>query len=80
MSDTKHTKRTTVITIVADYLRANGFGGLVADGAECGCDLAPCCSEISHCRPGYKHLTPSPDAESDWVISTNKDWKQSHDD
>ncbi len=66
----------TVIKIIADHLRTNGFDGLIEAMAECSCelaDLAPCDNNIGSCRPGYKHLTPG--GESDWVISPNKDWK-----
>lgn len=85
MSETKHPEasglspaaKRTVITIVADHLRANGFGGLVQPDEECGCeldDLQPCGESFASCLPGYKHLTPDND-EHDWIISTDKDWK-----
>ena len=45
----------TVKSIVAAYLRANGYDGLYWE--DCGClldDLMPCYREgIEHCEPGY---------------------------
>ena len=46
-----------VIDIVANYLRDNGFDGLVSRDGECGCgieDLHPCEEEFADCEPGYK--------------------------
>ena len=63
----------TVITIIADHLRANGFDGLVNLDAECACelgDLAPFCDDIRSCNPGYRHMTPG--GEYDWIMSTKK--------
>lgn len=65
---------TTVIKIVSEYLKTNGFDGLVQPMAECGClvgDLAPCCDNISQCKPGYKVEDPNGEP-SDWLISTVK--------
>jgi len=62
----------TVIEIVAEHLRANGFGGLVSVGGGCGCelgDLVPCTSDCSQCEPGYKHDDPR--MKGEWAI-----WKQ----
>lgn len=64
-----------VIDIVANYLRKNGFDGLVSSCGECGCelnDLASCDSaEILACRPGYKK--PCSCGENcDWHIATEK--------
>lgn len=67
----------TIIEIVADHLRANGFDGLVADG-ECGCelsDLQPCGESFAQCKPGYK--VPDPNGEpGDWLITTKKPEQQ----
>lgn len=60
------------IEILKAQLTADGFGGLVADNGECGCeleDLAPCENHFSRCDAGYKHIDPrNPQA---WAI-----WKQ----
>lgn len=65
----------TVIQIVRKHLEDNGYTGLVAPMGDCGCelsDLAPCCSEISQCAPGYKHMDPrQPDDPHSFAI-----WKQ----
>lgn len=64
----------TVIQIVKAHLEAEGFSGLVADGAECGCeldDLHPCCEDFSQCQPGYKHADPRAENPDGWAI-----WKQ----
>jgi len=66
---------TTVIEIVKAHLIANGFDGLVQPDAECGClcdDLAPCCDNISSCKPGYRGADKSDDPE-DWAIYTTKE-------
>lgn len=45
----------TVKEIVAEYLAANGYGGLHYD--ECGCfldDLMPCGECCEQCEPAYK--------------------------
>jgi hypothetical protein len=48
----------SVINIVTEYLKANGFDGLWSEYGECGCsiaDLMECESEgIDACLPGYK--------------------------
>ncbi len=64
----------TVIEIVAEHIRQNGFGGLVQPDAECGCklgDLVPCSSDFSQCRPGHVHHDPRPGKEDNWMVSTN---------
>jgi len=47
-----------VIDIVANYLRDNGFDGLVSRDGKCGCvvdGLCPCEGEdFAECEPGYK--------------------------
>jgi len=46
----------TVMDIVDQYLRANGFDGLFSDNGKCGCvvdDLAPCGELQQDCRAGY---------------------------
>ena len=70
----------SVLDIVKEYLKANGYDGLVTD--ECGCqlsDLAPCCigESFINCEPGYK--TPCLGGEDcaaygdcDWHITTKK--------
>lgn len=48
----------TVKEIVEQYLRQNGYTGLLSQDMECGCDiddLVPCNGDcIEHCEPGYK--------------------------
>jgi len=59
----------TVKEIMADWLVANGYDGLVNTDAECGCvlaDLWPCCEEWGECEPGFKG--PDPTGEADWLI------------
>lgn len=63
----------TIEEVKADLI-ANGFQGLVAEGAECGCeldDLVPCGGDCSQCIPGYKHADPRPEQAGSWAI-----WKQ----
>lgn len=65
-----------VIEILKAKLDADGFGGLVADGGECGCeldDLAPCGNEFSMCKAGYKHLDPRPENVNGWAIWEKKE-------
>lgn len=49
----------TVKDIIIQYLKENGFEGLVDIDNECGClvdDLAPCFgSDLTNCEPAYKH-------------------------
>lgn len=66
-----------VIEIVRAHLEANGFDGLVAVGAECGClcdDLAPCGIDFGQCEPGYRGMNIdqaySPD---DWAMYLTKE-------
>lgn len=62
MSGTENTapddpKIITVLDILDQYLRANGYDGLVNPDAECGCrlgDLRPCASDFSGCEPAYR--------------------------
>ena len=55
-------KQISVIEMVADYLKRNGYDGLYEPG-ECAClleDLAPCDSEsVLGCLPGYKTSCPT---------------------
>ena len=75
MSKTKFNK--TVIEIVAEYLEANGYGGLFHNG-DCGCelnDLAPCCEALTDCEAGYRVV--GCDAQCgqgcDWHICRSKE-------
>lgn len=64
----------TVRDILLQWLKANGYDGLMNDGAECGCeigDLIPCDEPCESCRPGYKGLDPS--GECDWAIFPTKE-------
>ena len=63
-----------VVEIIASWLRAHGFDGLVADMEECGCsvdDLAPCGGPFGSCRPGYKG--PDPSGECDSLIYSTRE-------
>ena len=43
--------------IVMEYLRANGYDGLVDESSDCACELddsEPCCYMTSACQPGHK--------------------------
>ena len=65
---------TTVIDMVTDYLKSNGFDGLHNDD-ECGCkvgDLAPCNSDFSRCKPGYEVTLKYFDGEETWGIGPEK--------
>jgi hypothetical protein len=47
----------TVIEIISEHLRKNGFDGLYQPDAECACllgALQPCCESFDECRPGYR--------------------------
>ena len=61
----------TVIQIVAEHLRANGYTGLVQVDAPCGCcidDLHPCGDNFSTCDAGYKHSDPREGRQHVWAI------------
>lgn len=63
-----------VIDIVAQYLKDNGYDGLVEETSECGCelsDLMPCGEGCGQgCRAGHKE--PDPTGEYDWLIFPGK--------
>jgi hypothetical protein len=58
--------KTTVLEILKQYLKENGYDGLY-DGEHCHChlcDLASCgCIYPEDCRAGYQHPDPSGDME-----------------
>ena len=59
----------TVKDILEQWLKANGYGGLVDQDSECGCladDLCLCGGPCDTCRPGYKG--PDMDGECEWMI------------
>lgn len=66
-----------IIDIVKAHLEANGFDGLVAVDADCGClcaDLQPCGEDFGQCRPGYRGLnTDQSSAPEDWMIYSTKE-------
>jgi hypothetical protein len=52
------------IEIVANYLKANGYGGLAKD--ECGCELAelcPCGEIKTGCEPAHVYRAGDPEFE-----------------
>jgi hypothetical protein len=62
-----------VKAIVKKFLEEHGFDGLYSNVGECGCrtvDLMPCDFCPDGCAPGY--LIPTPDADTDWMISAKK--------
>jgi hypothetical protein len=55
------TKPKTVLEIVRQYLKTNGYDGLYNEDGQCAClldDLHPCgeYNDISECSPGYKYV------------------------
>ena len=59
----------TVITIIADHLRAIGADGLVCTPGECACmlpRLAPCDGIINECKPGWRGA--GADADGGFVL------------
>ena len=49
----------TVIEIISDYLRNNGYDGLYNAHDNCGCgkdDLSPCYDNPFQCKPAYKTI------------------------
>jgi len=64
----------TIIEITRAYLVANGYDGLVSQCADCGCladELAPCCSDISQCEPGYRGVME--EDHDEWAIYRSKE-------
>jgi len=62
----------TVETLVAKWLRNNGYDGLYYPG-ECAClvdDLAPCCENFMDCSPGYRY--PPEDDEADFTMCAER--------
>ena len=60
----------TVIQIVAEHLRANGYSGLRNEDG-CGCevdDLQPCGDDFAKCEAGYKHSDPREGRKHVWAI------------
>ena len=59
----------TVIEIVKQYLKENGYDGLCNE--DCGCvidDLAPCEEMSEQCEAGYKHTVNT----EEWYIRPEK--------
>lgn len=51
----------TVLKIVTEYLKANGYDGLYSIDGECGCkigDLAPCGQMPTDCKAGFERPCP----------------------
>jgi len=63
----------TVIEIVREYLKREGYDGLFNAESECGClfdNLAPCSFMCDECEAGYKH--PCTCGDHDWHIEREK--------
>ena len=57
-----------VRSVLASWLKANGYDGLVSDH-ECGClvdDLQPCSEDFSDCEPGYRGPCPADCGDHNW--------------
>ena len=66
----------TVIEIVCEYLKREGFDGLYNVDGECGCLIAhmePCEEMRSDCKPGYKHPCIGGDCDGDYEWSIEKE-------
>lgn len=67
----------TVRDILEQWLKANGYDGLVADGGECGCelgDLAPCSEYFGNCLAAYRGPSdPNAIHPSDWAMYSSKE-------
>lgn len=64
----------TVLEIIVDYLKANGYDGLMNE-YDCACsldDLQPCGEDFSTCEPGWKIPCPRRCGEHDFHITTRK--------
>lgn len=71
-------KNITVLGIIEEYLKKNGYDGLYSPDDECACgigDLAPCTDIQGECMPGYRgNVCPSWCGEGcDYHIFTSKD-------
>ena len=63
------------IEIVANYLKANGYGGLAAD--ECGCELAdlcPCGEIKTCCEPAHVYRAGDPEFEECRGVADIEGW------
>jgi len=66
--------------IIKQWLKDNGYDGLVDEPGECGCtldDFMPCCEGwMLDCEPGYKRPCPGEDKCEyncgGWHIATEK--------
>jgi len=66
----------TVIEIVKAHLEAGGYGGLVSEAGDCGCeidDLVPCGNDCGSCKAGYKHADPRSEYPHGWAIWERKE-------
>ena len=66
----------TCRAIVIEYLKANGFDGLVCTDVSCGCgidDLAPCDCSISQCEPGYAFKSTCASCDSEGCEARDTD-------
>ena len=64
-------------TLTEQWLRANGYDGLLNDSIECGCkvgDLMPCDEPSSQCEPGHFEECDGSclRGECDWHIAPGK--------
>lgn len=65
----------TVIEMVAEYLKQNGYDGLYSDDGECACeigDIAPCNTIGEQCHAGYRYWCE--DADCEYTADAGRHW------
>ena len=70
----------TVLEIVEDYLKRNGFDGLYNSELECGCSISnlnPCGDIKNDCTAGYQVEAPPKDDYDNYIYNSKNDkpWK-----
>ncbi len=80
-ADLKRSIKMDVREIVGNWLRANGYDGLMGDekgSGNCSCDiedLMPCDEPCDRCEPGYKTKCTGQCKEFDHCIASDKNYK-----
>lgn len=68
----------TIIDIVSEYLKENGYDGIYNSDGECACcledGLRPCGEDFSECKPGYKVKYEDLPEEKKAVFDSSCDW------